>query len=92
MDVLCIYALWDGEESLFMGDPRLLASYLFKVASPGARQQVEHQLRFALKIRQEKYIKYIPCISTAIGIIRPRTTASHSKQWMGRSLIYTQLP
>ena len=29
--------------------------------------------------------------STATGIIRPRTRM-HSKQWMGRSLIYTQLP
>ena len=58
-DALCIYALGGAFGRNFCD----LSPYLFKLVSPGARQQVEQQLRSALKTPHEEDITYIPCIN-----------------------------
>ena len=40
-----------------------LAPHLSKLVSPGARKQVEQQLRCALKTPHKEYITYTPCIN-----------------------------
>ena len=62
-DALCIYTLnyLLGRSAKKFCD---VSSYLFKLVSPGARQQVEQQLRSALKTpHEEEDITYIPCIN-----------------------------
>ena len=72
-DALCIHALWD--EGFYVNVTKL-APYLSRLASLGTRQQVEQQLRSALKTSHEENINYIPCINKHYPKLFQRHAAS----------------
>ena len=67
-DALCLHALWSDsddpdDDPEFDANTIGLAPHLSKLVSPGARQQVEQQLRSALKTPHKEYITYTPCVN-----------------------------
>ena len=62
-DALCLHALWSDFDDEFDVNTIGLAPHRSKLVSPGARKQVEQQLRSALKTPHKEDITYIPYIN-----------------------------